>query len=85
VLIAPPVGTQDFSVLETAAVPKLVVQGTADDVCPPTTLREKLPTWAGPVQVIWVPDASHFFDRRLAALAHALHEGLDPLLADGAP
>ena len=81
VLIAPPVGTQDFSVLTTCAVPKLVIQGTADDVCPPVRLREQFPGWAEPKQVIWVPDASHFFDRQLAALGHALHEGLDPLVA----
>jgi alpha/beta superfamily hydrolase len=81
ILIAPPVGTQDFSVLATCAVPKLVIQGTADDVCPPVRLREQWPGWADPKQVIWVPDASHFFDRQLPALAQALHEGLDPVVA----
>jgi alpha/beta superfamily hydrolase len=81
ILIAPPVGSQDFSVLTSCPVPKLVIQGTADDMCPPVRLREQFPAWAEPKQVIWVPDASHFFDRQLGALTQALHEGLDGVAA----
>lgn len=76
VLVAPPVGTQDFSVMKHSAVPKLVIQGTADDVCPLSRLEEQYPGWSEPKQLAQVEGASHFFDRKLAEFGHALHEGL---------
>jgi hypothetical protein len=76
VLVAPAVKTLDFSVLRTLAVPKLVVQGTHDDVAPPKLLEQEYPTWAEPKQLVWVPGASHFFDRQLSGLADALKNAL---------
>src|SRR5439155_6666684 len=38
ILVAPPVTTSDFAALHQARKPKLVVQGTADTVCPPAEL-----------------------------------------------
>jgi len=76
ILVAPPVATEDFSVLRTAAVPKLVIQGTRDDVCPGEVLAAEFPAWADPKTLIEVDGATHFFDRQLGALANALHQAL---------
>jgi len=75
-LVAPPVHTQTFEEMRTCAVPKLVVQGTADDVCRPENLERVFPTWAEPRHLEWVEGASHFFDRRLSELAAAVERGL---------
>jgi len=75
-MIAPPVHTQTFEEMRTCAVPKLVVQGTADDVCRPENLERVFPTWAEPRRLEWVEGASHFFDRRLSELASAVERGL---------
>jgi hypothetical protein len=80
ILVAPPLATSDFSVLESATVPKLVIQGTRDDLCPLAALEGVFPSWATPKTLIRVEGASHFFDRRLAALADALRQSLS---ADG--
>ena len=76
VLVAPPVHTQTFEEMRTCAFPKLVVQGTADDVCRPENLERVFPSWAEPKRLEWVEGASHFFDRKLAELAAALERGL---------
>lgn len=76
ILVAPPVGRSDFSALRTARVPKLVVQGTADELCPPAALEAEFPRWAEPRALRLVEGATHFFDRQLAALADALRAGL---------
>ena len=77
-LVAPPVHTQTFEEMRTCPVPKLVIQGTADDVCRPENLERVYPTWAEPRQLEWVEGASHFFDRRLAELGAAIERGLGP-------
>ena len=76
ILIAPPVHTQTFVEMETLAVPKLVIQGTADAVCKPENLARRFPGWAEPKRLVEVAGASHFFDRRLAQLADAILEGV---------
>ncbi len=76
ILIAPPVHTQSFEELLTCPVPKLVVQGTADEICRPENLDEVFPGWAEPKRLMRVDDASHFFDKHLADLARAILEGL---------
>ena len=76
ILVAPPVGTESFEALHAATVPKLVIQGGADTVCPPELLERELPRWAGPRELIVVPGANHFFDSQLGALAHALSQAL---------
>lgn len=78
VMVAPPVGST-LSVLATAPVPKLVVQGTADTTCPPADLERVFPSWASPKRIERVEGATHFFDRRLADLGEALHRGLAAL------
>ena len=77
ILVAPPVSTQDFSVLRTASVPKLIIQGTADVTCRPQELAKQLPLWAEPKRLILIEGASHFFDRQLGALGEALQRELE--------
>lgn len=81
VLVAPPVASHDFSPLRDSPVPKLVLQGTADDLCPLARLEEQFPDWAEPKRMILIPDASHFFDKQLHPLSDALHEGLSDAAA----
>ena len=76
VLVAPPVAGEDFGVLRSAPVPKLVIQGTSDELCPLAALEAQFPGWAEPRRLMKVEGASHFFDRRLGELAQALLEGL---------
>jgi alpha/beta superfamily hydrolase len=76
ILVAPPVRRSSFDVLHHCAVPKLVIQGMADTTCPPEELERVFPEWAEPKTLIRVPGASHFFDRKLAELGHALEEAL---------
>ncbi len=76
IMIAPGVHTQTFEEMTTLQTPKLVVQGTADDVCKPENLARVFPTWAEPKRVRYVEGASHFFDKQLAQLADAMLEGI---------
>jgi hypothetical protein len=85
ILVAPPVTKSSFAVLETATQPKLVIQGMADTVCRPAELERAFPTWAEPKHVEWVPDATHFFDRQLAALADALNRSLATAVSGAHP
>ena len=77
-LVAPPVATSSFEALRRAPVPKLVVQGKRDDVCPLERLLAEFPRWADPKRLVTVEGASHFFDRRLDGLADAVRELLAP-------
>ena len=76
ILIAPPVDKANFDILKSVSTPKLVLQGMADDVCPPERLMLQYPAWSEPKQLLEIPGATHFFDRQLAALAEALREAL---------
>ena len=76
ILIAPPVTRSGFEVLRTLAVPKLIIQGTADEVCPIAELERESTTWAEPKELVRVAGASHFFDRKLGGLAEALTQRL---------
>jgi alpha/beta superfamily hydrolase len=75
-LVAPPVHTQAFEEMRTFGRPKLVLQGTADEICRPENLERVWPEWAEPKRLVRVPGAGHFFDRQLVALAEAIREGL---------
>jgi len=83
ILVAPPVGTHDLSVLRGVTVPKLVIQGTADVLCPLAMLERAYPEWAEPKTLTRVEGASHFFDRQLGALAEAIR-GAAPAAGGGA-
>lgn len=83
ILVAPPIRTSSFEVLHRSPVPKLVLQGTADDVCPLALLEAEFPHWAEPKELVTIEGASHFFDRQLGALGEALERALST--AAGAP
>jgi len=84
VLIAPGVLTSSFESMHTATVPKLVIQGTADDICPLAALEHEYPAWADPKELALVEGATHFFDRQLGALGDALTLYLGPVMGDPA-
>lgn len=76
ILVAPPVKRSSFEVLRHCAVPKVVFQGQADTICSPTDLEQEFARWAEPKTLVWVPEATHFFDRQLASLGVAIQESL---------
>jgi len=76
ILVAPPVHTQTFEEMRTLGAPKLVVQGTGDEICRPENLERVWPEWAEPKRLVRVGGASHFFDRQLGELAEAILAGL---------
>jgi alpha/beta superfamily hydrolase len=80
ILIAPPIHRANFETLRTLTTPKLVVQGTADDLCPHADLEREFPTWAEPKEVRIIEGATHFFDKRLGDLSHALVDALSPVV-----
>jgi alpha/beta superfamily hydrolase len=82
VLIAPPVERSDFGVLRSAAVPKLVIQGTGDTICNPAALDAEFARWAEPKRLVHVEGAGHFFDRHLSTLAGVLVSELTPWLEE---
>lgn len=77
IIIAPPVTKMSFEVLRTAAVPKHVIQGTVDDICPAEALAREYPSWREPKRRILVEGATHFFDRRLEGLARAVAQAFE--------
>jgi hypothetical protein len=82
ILIAPPVSRSDFGILRTTTVPKLVIQGTADEICDPAVLEPEFARWAEPKQLVRIEGAGHFFDRHLGALAATLEHELGPQLEE---
>jgi alpha/beta superfamily hydrolase len=76
ILVAPPAASQDFSVLTTSPVPKLVIHGTRDEQAPLAALEAVFPGWAEPKTLVRIEGATHFFDRQLSALGDALRAGL---------
>jgi alpha/beta superfamily hydrolase len=76
VLVAPPVQRADLSMLRSSPAPKLVIQGTADRVCPREALEAQFATWSEPKRLVLVEGASHFFDGKLSQLAQVLVQEL---------
>ena len=75
--IAPPVGRSwDFSSVQPPAVPWLVVQGDADEIVD----ADEVAAWVGkmpePPELVRMPEASHFFHRRLIDLRGAIKHGI---------
>ncbi|HVP15537.1 MAG TPA: alpha/beta fold hydrolase [Terriglobales bacterium] len=81
VLVAPPVTEGGVEAMRASALPKLVIQGTADDVCPLATLEPEFAAWAEPKKLTRVDGANHYFDGQLVALGEAVLEGLAALPA----
>jgi len=66
--VAPSLRHIDSAFLTMLTTPKLFLQGTADDVCPPEQLRERYPPVAEPKAVVWFEGAGHFFHLQLDQL-----------------
>jgi len=75
--VAPGVGRRDFSHLALCDVPKGVVQGTADELCPLADLEAAWPGWADPKAKYLVDGADHFFVGRLPEMQAALASFLE--------
>jgi hypothetical protein len=74
--MAPGVGRRDFSHLALSDLPKGVVQGTDDDLCPLADLERAFPSWAEPKAKYVIAGANHFFEGRLPEMQAALAQFL---------
>jgi len=66
--VAPPVERYGFQELKRPACPWLVVQGDTDDVVHPEAVFRWAEQVQPPVQLVRMPDAGHFFHRKLMDL-----------------
>ena len=79
--IAPPAGRWDFAVIPVPAMPWLVVQGEADEIVDPEAVYAWLDALDPPqLQLVRMPDTSHFFHRKLMDLRGAIKQGVRPYL-----
>lgn len=76
VSIAPPVGLRDFAGVLPPPCPWLVVMGEADDVVEPQKVYDWIDTLAEKPTLVRMPDAGHFFHRRLIDLRGAIKNGV---------
>jgi uncharacterized protein len=89
--IAPPVGRWDFDRIVLPTMPWLVIQGEEDEVVDPQAVYDWLEriSKASPganVELVRIPDTSHFFHRKLMDLRGAIKHGVAPhLRAYGLP
>lgn len=81
VSIAPPAGRWNFESIATPRMPWLVIQGEADEIVDPQAVYAWLDALDGSrVDLVRMPDTSHFFHRKLMDLRGALKHGLKPHL-----
>jgi len=80
VLIAPPVAKYPYAALPPPNAPWLVVQGEDDDVAPPQPVVEWVRSQKDPPQLVLMPDAGHFFHRKLMDLRGAIKNAVRPNL-----
>ena len=79
--IAPPAGRWDFATIPAPAMPWLVVQGEADEIVDPEAVYAWLDALDPPqLQLVRMPDTSHFFHRKLMDLRGAIKQGVRPYL-----
>ena len=75
--IAPPVGRSwDFSKVQPPAVPWLVVQGDADEIVDANAVAAWVDKMPDPPELVRMPEAGHFFHRRLIDLRGAIKHGI---------
>ena len=83
ILIAPPVGRWDFSVVTWPACPVLIVQGDADDVVDAAAVSDWAAQQTPPPTLVRMADTGHFFHRRLidlrGAVRNAVRDNLPPI------
>jgi alpha/beta superfamily hydrolase len=76
ILVAPPVGRWDFSDIEWPTCPVLIVQGDADDIVDPKAVFAWAETQTPAPTIVRMPEAGHFFHRRLIDLRGAVRNGV---------
>ena len=75
--IAPPVGRSwDFDAIQMPDIPWLVIQGDADEVVDAEAVYAWLDTLQQQPELVRMPDASHFFHRKLMDLRGAVKSGV---------
>ena len=79
--IAPPAGRWDFDSIPTPSMPWLVIQGEADEIVDPQVVYAWLKKLNPPqLELVRMPDTSHFFHRKLMDLRGAIKQGVRPYL-----
>ena len=79
--IAPPAGRWDFAKIPAPTMPWLVVQGEADEIVDPQAVYAWLGKLNPPqLELVRMPDTSHFFHRKLMDLRGAIKQGVRPYL-----
>jgi uncharacterized protein len=77
VTVAPPVGRSwDFDLITPPAVPWLVIQGDADEVVDAEAVAAWVESLPEPPELVRMPEAGHFFHRRLIDLRGAIKAGV---------
>ena len=69
-----------YEFLETCAKPKLFLSGSADVFSPRGKVEAALDSVPGEKQVVWIPEADHFFVGKLDQMQHALRAWLEAFL-----
>ena len=79
--IAPPAGRWDFDSIPAPTMPWLVIQGEADEIVDPQAAYAWLEKLNPPqLELVRMPDTSHFFHRKLMDLRGAIKQGVRPYL-----
>ncbi|MFT3897445.1 MAG: alpha/beta hydrolase [Thermomonas sp.] len=79
--IAPPAGRWDFASIPAPTMPWLVIQGEADEIVDPQAVYAWLEKLDPPqLELVRMPDTSHFFHRKLMDLRGAIKQGVRPYL-----
>ncbi len=76
VLVAPPAGRWDFSMVAPPSCPWLVVQGEEDEVVDPSAVYAWVDSLDPAPQLVRLPETGHFFHRRLMDLRGVLKNAL---------
>jgi alpha/beta superfamily hydrolase len=77
ITVAPAVNLYDFNAIDSLQCPWLLIQGDADEVVPPESVRQWLEQFDKVSDVVWMPEAGHFFHGRLLELAANISRWLD--------
>ena len=78
--IAPPAGRWDFGNMTMPAMPWVVIQGEADEIVDPAAVYAWLDGLKSDVQLVRMPDTSHFFHRKLMDLRGVIKHEVKPYL-----
>jgi alpha/beta superfamily hydrolase len=78
--IAPPAGRWDFASIALPTMPWLVIQGENDEIVDPQAVYDWLEKSRAQCELVRMPDAGHFFHRKLIDLRGAIKCGARPHL-----